>query len=311
MIASTVGCSRSTALRDVTLRDGLQDEAFVATADKLALFDAIVVSGVTDLELTSFVRPDRIPAMADAEALAHATAHSPVARWGLVLNARGAQRAIDSGLDRLQCVVSVSESHQTRNAGHGIEAFFADLDRIVEIAHSMPDRPVVIEVTLATAFGCPYEGAISTSAVLKLAERALAAGIDALSVADTIGTAVPPEVADLVASLSLFGVPIGAHLHDTRGLGIANALTAIESGIDRLDATVGGLGGCPFAPGASGNLALEDLVHCLEAMGVPTGIDLSALLDAASLACSLVGREVSSHVGIAGPRFVPLQTLTS
>ncbi|MEA3057063.1 MAG: hydroxymethylglutaryl-CoA lyase [Actinomycetota bacterium] len=299
-------------LRDVTLRDGLQDEKPIATEEKLAIFDALVRAGVRDLELNSYVRPDRVPAMADAAELAAATAGAPgvqgggprshVERWALVLNTRGVQRAIESGMDRLQFVVSVSETHSLHNAGRTPAAA---LDEIDAMAASLPDG-VPFEVTLSTAFGCPYEGPIAPSAVLAAAERAFTAGAAAISLADTIGTAVPREVTALVRDAVALGGTVGVHLHDTRGLGIANALAAFEEGAARADGTVGGLGGCPFAPGASGNLALEDLVHALEESGVDTGIDLEALVDVAHLACGFVGRPVESHVGKAGRRFASL-----
>jgi hydroxymethylglutaryl-CoA lyase len=288
-------------LRDVTLRDGLQDERVVSTDDKLALFDALAHAGVRDLELTSFVRPDRVPAMADAPELAARTSGRDVERWALVLNERGAQRALAAGIDRLQFVVSVSDTHSRHNAGRSTEAGLGELEAI---AGTVPSG-VRVELTLATAFGCPYDGAVAPGVVLAAAERAFAAGVTAVSLADTIGTAIPREVASLVTATAALGDgrPVGVHLHDTRGLGVANALAAIEAGAGRVDGSVGALGGCPFAPGASGNLALEDLVHVLEESGVDTGIDLDALLDAARLACHLVGRPVESHLGRAGPRF--------
>ncbi len=288
-------------LRDVTLRDGLQDERVVATDDKVALFDALVGAGVVDLELTSFVRPDRVPAMADAPELAARTAGHDVDRWALVLNARGAQRAMEAGIERLQFVVSVSDAHSMNNAGRTADAGLSELEAI---GTTLPSG-TLMEVTLATAFGCPYDGPVAPATVLAAAERALAAGVSAVSLADTIGTAIPKEVTALVTSaVELAGDrPVGVHLHDTRGLGVTNALAAIDAGAGRVDGSVGGLGGCPFAPGASGNMALEDLVHVLEESGVDTGIDLDALIDAAGLACGLVGRSVESHLGKAGPRF--------
>ena len=296
-------------LRDVTLRDGLQDEATVPTEGKLALFEALVAAGVAEMELTSFVRADRVPAMADAEQLCQATA--PVdgqalagpRRWGLVLNLRGAQRALDAGLRHLQFVVSISERHHRENAGMEVAASLEVLSEIVALGRRSEDA--VVEVTLATAFGCPFEGPVPPAAVMAAAEAALAAGVSGIGLADTIGTAVPTEVAALVRSVVSLapGTPVGVHLHDTRGLAIANALAAIDAGAGRVDGSVGGLGGCPFAPGATGNLALEDLAHGLEGMGIATGIDLEAMVLAAHLACSLVGRPVGSHVGVAGPRF--------
>jgi len=290
----------SVVLRDVTLRDGLQDEAPVSTAAKVALFEALLAAGIRDLELTSFVRPDRVPAMADAENLVAATAGSPVARWGLVLNERGAQRAIAAGLTRLQWVISVSEAHQQNNAGQSVDDGLVGLRRVVTLARA---EGATVELTLATAFGCPFDGPVAPAAVARVAEAAVAAGVSGLGLADTIGTAVPTEIAPLLRLVTDLGVPVGVHVHDTRGLALANALAAIDAGVTRIDGSVGGLGGCPFAPGASGNLALEDLAHALEAMGIETGIDVNRLIDAARLACAMVGREVASHVGVAGPRF--------
>lgn len=289
-------------VRDVTLRDGLQDEPVVATADKVALFEALVEAGIDDLEVTSFVRPDRVPAMADAAELAAATAgRDGITRWALALNTQGAQRAVAAGLDHLQFVLSVSDTHGRHNAGRTADDAVAELATIV--AEVGPD--VLVEVTLATSFGCPYEGAVDPGRVLDVLDHVLACGVAGVSLADTIGTAVPSEVRRLVgAAVAAAGDrPVGAHLHDTRGLGIPNALAALEAGARRIDGSVGGLGGCPFAPGASGNLPLEDLVHLLDAEGVRTGVDLDGLLAAAELACSLVGREIASHVGKAGPRF--------
>ncbi len=289
-------------IRDVSLRDGLQDEAPISSADKLAVFEALVGAGVRELELTSFVRPDRVPAMADAEEIARETAgragDGPT-RWGLVLNERGAQRASAAGIRHLQFVVSASSTHQHHNAGRSVDAALEELARLREVAD-----PVAVEVTVATAFGCPYEGPVDPAAVLRVVEAAVEAGVDGLSLADTIGTAVPREVRDLVgAARRAADRPVGVHLHDTRGTALANAFEALEAGATRLDASIGGLGGCPFAPGASGNLPTEDLVHALEASNVRTGIDLDALLAAARMICAAVGRPLASHVGQAGPRY--------
>lgn len=298
--------SGAVTLRDVTLRDGLQDESPIPTDDKLALYSALVVAGIDDLELTSFVRPDRVPAMADADELAVATADpdGPV-RWGLVLNRRGAERALAAGLRHLQFVVSVSDTHNRNNAGRSTDESLDDLAAIVELAAA---EAAAVEVTLATAFGCPHTGAVDPADVRRAADRAVAAGVASIGLADTIGTAIPSEVASLVRAVAgdHRDVPVGVHLHDTRGLAVANALAAIEAGARRIDGSVGGLGGCPFAPGASGNLALEDLAHVLDASGVETGVDLDRLIEAAELACRLVGRPVASHVGVAGRRFAHL-----
>jgi hydroxymethylglutaryl-CoA lyase len=293
-------------LRDVSLRDGLQDEATIPTDVKSAIFQALVAAGVRDLELTSFVRPDRVPAMADAEAVCAATAElaaeAGVTRWGLVLNARGAQRALAAPLTHLQYVVSVSDTHSRHNAGAGTDE---SLEEFARFASAAIDSGAVVEATLATAMGCPFEQRVDPDRVVEIARRAVDAGASSIGLADTIGVSVPTEVAVLVGLVrSNVEVPIGVHLHDTRGLALANAIAALEHGATRLDASVGGLGGCPFAPGASGNLPIEDLTHALEAMGVSTGISLAGILDAANLACAAVGRPIGSHVGMAGPRFV-------
>lgn len=293
-------------LRDVTLRDGLQDEAPIPTEAKLALFEALVAAGVAELEVASFVRPDRVPAMADAEAMCAATAGAPVVRWGLVLNRRGAERALAAGLRHLQYVISVSPTHQRENAGQSVDDALAVTADLVTLAAGAGG---VLDLTLSTSFGCPFEGPVDPDAVVALAESALGVGVRGIDLADTIGTAVPTEVRSLVRRVQALGDhPIGVHVHDTRGLGVANALAAIEEGVARIDGGVGGLGGCPFAPGATGNLPLEDLVHALEAMGVPTGIDLEALVRAGHLADELTGREVTGHVAVAGPRFAALAT---
>ncbi|HEY1830736.1 MAG TPA: hydroxymethylglutaryl-CoA lyase [Acidimicrobiales bacterium] len=290
-------------LRDVTLRDGLQDEGPIETDQKLSILELLVAAGVSDLELTSFTRPDRVPAMADADRLAQQALarYDSITLWGLVLNRRGAERALAAGLDHLQFVVSVSEPHNLENAARTVAASLTELQDIIEVAAGRAS----IEVVLATAFGCPYAGAVAEADVVDVAGRVVELGIERLSLADTIGTGVPTEVRSLVSAVRKAGTlaELGVHLHDTRGLALANALAAIEAGADRLDATVGGLGGCPFAPGASGNLALEDLVHALEAMGVPTGIDLDLLLEASAQACAFVGQAPTSHVAVAGPRF--------
>jgi hydroxymethylglutaryl-CoA lyase len=223
-------------------------------------------------------------------------------RWGLVLNRRGAERALAAGLRHLQFVFSVSEAHNKENAGRTVEASIAELGQVVTVAH---DAGASVEATLATAFGCPFTGPVPPEDVVAAAERVIAIDIDGVSVADTIGTAIPTEVTRVVEQVvdRAGDRPVGVHLHDTRGLALANALAAIDAGAHRLDGSVGGLGGCPFAPGASGNIALEDLVHALDASGVDTGVDLDRLLAAAALACELVGRPLATHLGVAGPRF--------
>jgi hydroxymethylglutaryl-CoA lyase len=296
----TTDRTRPVVLRDVTLRDGLQDEDPIPTDAKVAIFESLVSAGVDDLEVASFVRPDRVPAMADAEAICRATDRPGLTRWGLVLNRRGAQRALDAGLTRFQYVVSVSDTHSRENAGVGTDRAIEALADVTDLAAA---GGAEVEVTLSTAFGCPYEKAIDPERVVACAGQVVAAGAVAVSPADTIGVAFPSEVTALIGRLvASLDVPVGVHLHDTRGLGIVNALAALDAGARRVDGSVGGLGGCPFAPGASGNLALEDLANLLEGVGRPTGLSVDGLAEAAALACAAVGRPVSSHVGVAGTR---------
>ena len=295
----------SVVLRDVSLRDGLQDEAPVSTDAKVAVFEALVVAGIRDLELTSFVRPDRVPALADAEALCAATAETAarlgVTRWGLVLNGRGAERALAAGLDHLQYVVSASDTHSRHNAGTGTDDAMAEFSVVAERARA---AGAAVEMTLATAMGCPFEDRIDAERVVDLARRAVDAGASSIALADTIGVAAPTEVARLLDRVvPVVDVAVGVHLHDTRGMAIANAVAALQHGARRLDASVGGLGGCPFAPNASGNVPIEDLAHALAAMGVATGVSVELLVVAAETACGAVGCDVASHVGVAGPRF--------
>lgn len=295
------------SVRDVTLRDGLQNEDPLTTEDKLRLLEAILAAGITDLEVGSFVRPDRVPAMADTERLVEAVSglSGSVTLWALALNARGAERALAAGLRHVQFVLSASEEHNRSNAGRSMEDSLSELSAVMERTHGLD---AALEVTVATAFGCPYSGPVAEDTVLRLAERLHRLGIRRISLADTIGTAVPMEVSSLVRRVRALDpeLVIGAHLHDTRGLAIANAFAAIEAGAARLDGSTGGLGGCPFAPGATGNLALEDLVHALQPMGLAQWIDLPALIEAGRLACELVGKPPQSHLATAGPRFAGL-----
>jgi hydroxymethylglutaryl-CoA lyase len=291
--------------RDVTLRDGLQTEAPLPTEAKLTLLDALLAAGVADLELNAFVSPARVPAMADAETLATAARDRGARAWGLVLNRRGAERALAAGMGHLQYVVSVSPAHSRANAGREPDRAMDELEEVMGLAQA---SAAAVELTLATAFGCPFTGPVPVDAVLGLAARGASLGVSAIGLADTIGTAVPHEVRALTAAVRAAhpGVEVGLHLHDTRGLALANALAGIEVGATRVDGTLAGLGGCPFAPGATGNLAIEDLVHCLHESRMPTGIDLDALLDAGRLAARLTGRAQAGHVAVAGPRFARL-----
>jgi len=292
-------------IRDVTLRDGLQDLPFVPTQDKYTLYKALILSGIAELELTSFVRADKVPSLRDAKAFTALTNATEVVRWALVLNLRGAELALNTGIRHLQFVISVSEDHNRNNTGKSCEESLHELSLVIDLANEFN---AVTEITIATSFGCPHTGVINSNLVHKFAEKVRRAGVSGITVADTIGTATPLEVGHLIKTMvtNHSDIPIGIHLHDTRGLAISNALVAIEHGVSRVDGSLGGLGGCPFAPGASGNLALEDLVHALNHMGVRTDINLEQLITASKIACAISGHIMSSHVGIAGDRFAVL-----
>ena len=272
-------------------------------ADRVRLIDALSATGLRRIEAASFVHPDAIPAMAGAEeVLARIERRPGVAYTALVPNRRGAERAVVAGADELEAVVSSSETHNRRNLNRTVADTLAEITQVIELAHGA-GRPV--EVVIATAFGCPYEGEVAPERVAGLARRALDLGADALNFGDTTGLASPRRVNLLLDALAAFGIDsasVRLHFHDTRGTGLANVYAALLRGVSRFDASVGGLGGCPYAPGASGNVSTEDVVHMLEDLGVATGVDLDSLIAAAHLAESIVGRRLPGQVMRAGPR---------
>ncbi len=293
-------------VREVGPRDGLQSEDPVALADRVRLVDALSATGVRRIEVASFVRADAVPAMAGAEELMAAITRRPgVTYTALAPNRRGAERALAAGADELEAVVSASETHNRRNLGRSVDETLGEIAGIVEVAHAA-GRPV--EAAVATAFGCPYEGDVAPERVAELARRVLDLGADELYLGDTTGMATPRRIDEALDALEAAGIDptaVRLHLHDTRGTGLANAYAALARGVTRFDASVGGLGGCPYAPGASGNVATEDLVHMLEDLGVATGVDLEALIAAAHLAEEIVGRRLPGQVMRAGPRWAP------
>jgi hydroxymethylglutaryl-CoA lyase len=290
-------------VREVGPRDGLQSEDPVPLADRIRLVNALATTGVRRIEAASFVHPDAVPAMAGAEALLAAIdRREGVVFTALVPNRRGAERALSAGADELEAVVSASETHNRKNLRREVDETLAEIAGILELAHAA-GRPV--EVGVATAFGCPYEGDIAPERVARLARRLLDLGADSVYFGDTTGMGSPRRIDLLLDALEPQGIDPGAirlHLHDTRGTGLANAYAALQRGVRRFDASVGGLGGCPYAPGASGNVATEDLVHMLEDLGVATGVDLEALIGVAHLAEGIVGRRLPGQVMRAGPR---------
>lgn len=290
------------SLREVGPRDGLQNEDPVPTEGKVALIEALSRTGVSRIEAVSFVSPAAVPQMADAEAVWQAvTPRSGVRYSALVPNLRGARRALDAGFRELEVVVSASDTHNRRNLNRSTEESLDELEALVGAAH---ERGATVQVVVATAWGCPYEGDVPVKRVLAVAGLALAHGADTLSYGDTTGMATPGRVTRLVGEtrMAFPEVALNLHFHNTRGAGLANVLAALQLGVDDFDASVGGLGGCPYAPGASGNVATEELVHMVEDMGVATGVDLDAMIDAARGAELLVGRTLPSQVLRAGPR---------
>jgi hydroxymethylglutaryl-CoA lyase len=281
--------NRSVEIVDVGPRDGLQDEHdLVSTQAKLEYIKAIARAGVKRIEVASFVSPTRIPQMADSEAVVTALRDSGIDMIGLVLNDRGMDRAIASGIGQINTVVAVSDTFSRENSGMSSDDAVAMSERVAARATAAGLRA---GITLAAAFGCPFEGLVDPARVLAIAERAAAAGFEEIALADTIGAAVPPQTEDLVASVrAATGLPIRVHLHNSRNTGLANAVAALAGGASVLDASTGGIGGCPFAPGASGNIATEDLVHMLDRMGVATGVDVRLLLEAAELLETIIGR---------------------
>ncbi len=290
------------SLREVGPRDGLQNEDPIPTDGKVALIDALSRTGVGRIEAVSFVHPSAIPQMADAEEVWSRIERNPAVRYSaLVPNLRGAQRALDAGFSEIEVVISASDTHNRRNINRSTDESLAELPSLVELVHG---RGATLQVVVSTAWGCPYEGDVPVERVVYVVGHAVAAGADSVAYGDTTGMATPTRVTRLVAETrSLHAdLPLGLHFHNTRGTGLANVLAALQLGVDDFDASVGGLGGCPYAPGASGNIATEELVHMLEDMGVATGVDLDALIEVAAQAERLVGRELPSQVLRAGPR---------
>jgi hydroxymethylglutaryl-CoA lyase len=292
----------SISLREVGPRDGLQNEDPVPTAAKVRLIDQLSRTGLSRIEAVSFVSASAIPQMADADEVWAAIDRAADVRYSaLVPNLRGAERALSAGVREIEVVVSASETHNRKNVGRSTEESLADIERIVELVHS---RGGTVQAIVATAWGCPFEGDVPVERVLSVAGRALGSGADGLSYGDTTGMATPGRVVRLVGQTRMAhpDTSLNLHFHNTRGTGLANVLAALSLGVTDFDASVGGLGGCPYAPGASGNIATEELVHMVEDMGVATGVDLELLLDAAAEAERAVGRTLPSQVLRAGPR---------
>jgi hydroxymethylglutaryl-CoA lyase len=292
----------SVSIREVGPRDGLQNEDPVPTAAKVRLLDALGRTGVRRIEAVSFVSPKAIPQMADADQVWEQAQKVPGVRYSaLVPNSRGARRALAAGFTEIEVVVSASDTHNRRNVNRSTAE---SLDDIAGLIGELHRHGASAEVIISTAFGCPYEGDVDPDRVAAIVDRVVGDGADRVSFGDTTGMATPRRVREVVTRVRQRHpeLPLLLHFHDTRGTALANLLTALELGITEFDASVGGLGGCPYAPGATGNVATEEVVHMLHDMGIATGIDLDALLSVAALAEEIVGRELPSGVLRAGPR---------
>lgn len=288
-------------VQEVAPRDGLQIEpTWVDTADKIALVDGLSQAGFSRIEAGSFVSPKAIPALRDGEEVFRGIARREgVVYVALIPNLKGAQRAIDAGADEINLVMSASQTHNRANMRMSCEASLAGFADIVAFAK---EHPVSLNGTVATTFGCPFEGKIDEDRVIAIVERYLELGIPNVTLADTTGMANPRQVERIVrrvlALLPAAGLTL--HFHNTRGLGLVNVLAAYEAGARRFDAALGGLGGCPFAPGASGNICTEDLVNLCDEVGIETGIDLPHLIAMSRKLPALLGHEVPGQVAKAG-----------
>ena len=290
-------------IREVGPRDGLQAEAPLSVPDRIRLIDALSGCGFRKIEAVSFVSSKAVPAMAEASAVWAGIAKAESVEYSaLVPNRRGAEAALQAGgFASLQAFLSASDGYNLKNVGKTVESSMADVAGVVEVGTS---AGVPVECSISAAFGDPYEGEVDPGTVVALAKRLVDAGVSSLSLGDTTGMATPGRVWDVAGRLmeSLPRIALNLHFHDTRGTAMANLLAALQAGVTEFDASVGGLGGSPFAPGANGNLASEDAVHMLDDMGINTGVDLDRLLAAARIAEELVGHPLHSQVSKAGPR---------
>ncbi|MDR7059423.1 MULTISPECIES: hydroxymethylglutaryl-CoA lyase [unclassified Sphingopyxis] len=285
-------------LVEVGPRDGLQNEAaVVSTADKLELIRRAIDYGVRRIEVTSFVNPKKVPQLADAEELvAMLPDRDDVTYIGLVLNRRGAERALATGrIDELGAVCVTSDSFGIRNQGQSSDESLAAAMEIVALAKAAGRSG---QITIATAFGCPFEGKVAIDRVVEMAKRAADASPREIALADTIGVGVPAQVSEMVGRVreAVGDLPVRVHFHNTRGTGVANVWAAVNEGAATVDASLGGLGGCPFAPGAAGNVATEDVIYMLEQSGIGTGVTLPRVVEAAGWLTGVMGRPLPAMV---------------
>jgi len=293
---------RRVSITDVGMRDGLQMESQVLTTDeKVAIADLLIAAGVRRIEATSFVSPRAVPQLADAHELIGRLRGKNATFSAMVPNASGARRAVAAGVERIRFFLSVSETHNQRNVNRSVVQSLENAAEVIDIARS---AGVGADMAIATSFGCPFEGDIDPAKVVAIAERCAQLGFDAVALADTTGMATPRIVERLCDAMrvALPKLPIALHFHNTRGLGLVNVMVGLEQGIERFESSLGGLGGCPFAPGASGNISTEDLVHMMDELGIDTGIDLPRLIVAAQRLEAILGKVLPGQVMKAGPR---------
>jgi hydroxymethylglutaryl-CoA lyase len=298
------GLPESISIREVGPRDGFQNEPeVIPTGDKIRLIDMLTLTGLKRIEITSFVRPDVIPQLADGpEVLAGIQRRDGVSYSVLIPNRRGLEKALEhhEWFDETSFFLSASETHNRKNVNRSVEESMSGLEETIPVAH---DAGVRVEGVIATSFGCPYEGEVPFEDVMAIAERLHAAGCHEIGFGDTTGMANPVQVRHFFrkAFERLEGVELTAHFHDTRGQGLANVLAALEEGVTSFESSFGELGGCPVPAGATGNVASEDLISMVGEMGIETGVDLKKLLEASAEAQRVLGRPLGSHVLKAGP----------
>jgi hydroxymethylglutaryl-CoA lyase len=287
---------------EVAPRDGLQNEdALLSVEDRIGLIERAVAAGLRRIEAVSFVNPKRVPQMSGAEeVMAGVPRAAGVSYAGLVLNQRGLDRALAAGVDEINVVVVATDEFSRRNQGCTVDEGVQAWERIAVDAHA---AGVFASVTVAAAFGCPFEGEVPADRVLELVRRVAAAGPDEIALADTIGVGVPAQVRTLLGGAADIapGVPLRCHFHNTRNTGYANASAAIDSGVAALDASIGGVGGCPFAPAATGNIATEDLLYSLHRSDIDTGARLTDVIDTAAWLAGKLGKPTPALLGRAGP----------
>ena len=282
-------------IREVGPRDGLQVEEPLPVEDRIRLIEALVAAGLRTIEAVAFVSPKAVPAMADADKVVALLPKLDGITWvGLVPNRKGAEMALEAGLDAISVTLSVSEGYNQRNVRMSVDESISQLAEICGLAGEC-----WVEAVLSCSFGSPYEGDIAPGEVAEVGRKCIEAGATAITLADTTGMATPRRIEEVIGAV---GSRVGLHLHDTRGTALLNAHTAYRCGVRDFDTAIGGLGGSPFAEGATGNLATEDLVYLMDDLGIETGVDLPKLLEASHLVAELVGHPVPSRVASAGPR---------